>query len=583
MAKRLFVLVLAVLLGGQSGFAGFDHSEQAAPPRLESLLPPDILAVVFVEDVAALKRNLLQTRFYQLVQSRSPESALARSLHDLVEALPTKASARFALALFDQPASAAMPLSAALIADVAEPSLRDRAVRRFEEKYAASKPTIRERQTIRIITVEGASAGDTLSLARTDPFLILGQTTAVEKIVGGIEAKPKLPDTPVYRLAVEKPATEPLHGFVNLEKLSNYLIMTVTANPGRGGVPLLVPALQFAGIAALKAATFSSRFADAKVTDEIHLIVDTQRKNLITALLEIPPIPFAALAWLPEDTAFALALGTNLNQVYDAVLATLGPLIRMQLGGQTAEGAIATLEADLGFRIRADLIQSLGNELVLAYIPRMGPSSTDLERIILLTVTNSRLLTAIAEKVYQRLKNQRTTTESLVTYKSVTIYPLDPTISVAVVRNALIIGSLEAIQRVIDGDESGRTLARSASLQARLASSNTAGLLLYMSPMMFRLPVVGQMLGANTEPLLRALEAEWNPPVFGLGSKETTGIELKVTTPWSLPLTLDLLLASRSLGSSASPARAPTEPLASYLRLLSEMSQLVDAASGPRQ
>lgn len=585
MSSRLSLFVL-ILTFGQIGTAGFHPHPQPATTaaqttQLESVLPADALGIVLVEDLAALRNGLSQNRFYRLVRSTSPESSLSRSIQDAVEAIHP-VPGRLAFVFFDRSGSAMALPAAALVAEIGDPRLLDEAVRRFEERHAAFTPTTVERKAAKIITVDRLFVGEKLSLARKEKFLLLGHASAVERVIDGIGVKPSFADTPLYRGTVEKSSPVPLRGFVNLEKLSTSLITMMAANPGRGGVSLLVPALQFAGISALKAATFSTDFADKAVTDEFHLIVESQRKNLVTALLDIPAIPFAALSSIPEDAVLSLTVGANLNQLYDALLTTLGPLIRMQLGGQTAEDAIAKLEADLGFRIRAELIASLGNEFALAYIPQAQAASADLERVILLTVTDARTLSTIAEKIYQRMKNQGGLTASPVTYKSVTIYPLDPTLSVAILKDIAVIASTEATKRVIDAREAARTLGRSAALTTHLPSPGRAGLALFMSPAIFRMPAVRELLGAlpSTDPLIRALEAEWNPPVFGLGKKEATGVELKLTSPWGVLGTLDLLAARHTSRSQSTTAVSSVIP--SYLRLLGEMSALVTPRSGPR-
>ena len=580
----LFFLILTV---GQISTAGFHpHSQPATAAsqttRLESVLPADALGIVFVEDVAALRNGFSQNRFYRLVRSTSPESSLSRSIQDTVEAIQPMPG-RLAFVFFDRPGSAMALPAAALIAEIDDPGLLDKAMRRFEERQSAFTPTTVERKTAKIITVDRLFVGEKLSLARREKFLLLGHASAVDRVIDGIGVKPSFADTPLYRGIIEKSSPVPLRGFVNLEKLTNSLITMLATNPGRGGVSLLVPALQFAGISALKAATFSTDFADKAVTDEFHLIGESQRKNLISALLDIPAIPFANLSSIPEDAVLSVTVGANLNQLYDALLTSLGSLIRMQLGGQTVEDAIAKLEADLGFRIRAELIASLGNEFALAYIPRAQVASADLERVILLTVTDARTLSTIAEKIYQRMKNQGGVTAPPVTYKSATIYPVDPTLSVAVLKDIAVVASTEAAKRVIDAREAARTLGRSPALTSHLPPPGTAGLALYMSPGIFRMPAVREVLGAlpPTDPLIRALEAEWNPPVFGLGRKEATGVELKLTSPWGVLGTLDLLVARHSSGQSSQPTTAVSSMIPSYLRLLGEMSALVTAASGP--
>lgn len=587
MSSRVSLFVLVLTLGQISTVGFLPQSQRATSPsqttRLESIVPADALGIVFIEDLAGLRNGFSQNRFYRLVRSTSPDSPLSRSIQDTVEAIQP-VPGRLAYVFFDRPGSAMALPAAALVAEIGDPGLLDEAVRRFEERHAAFAPTTVERKGARITTVDRLFVGEKLSLARREKFLLLGHPSAVERIIDGIGVKPSLADNPLYQGTIEKSSPVPLRGFINLEKLSNFLIAMLAANPGRGGVSLLVPALQFAGISALKAATFTTNFTDKAVTDEFHLIVDGQRKNLITALLDIPTVPFAALSSIPDDAVLSMTVGTNLNQLYDALLTTLGPLIRMQLGGQTAEDAIARLETDLGFRIRAELIASLGNEFALAYIPRTQATSADLERVILLTVTDSRTLSTVAEKIYQRMKNQGGLTAAPVTYKSVTIYPIDPTLSVTVLKDIAVLASTEAVKRVVDAREAARTQGRSATLTSHLPSPGTAGLALFMSPGIFRMPAVRGLLGAlpSTDPLIRALEAEWNPPVFGLGKKETTGVEVKLTSPWGVLGTLDLLAAHHASRQSSQPETAVPPAIPSYLRLLGEMSALVSPGSGPR-
>jgi hypothetical protein len=435
-----------------------------------------------------------------------------------------------------------------------------------------------------VTTTDQEAYGEPLAFAKIEKFLIYGQLPAVEKVLLGQSSPSKLVDSANYRLVPQKYRTGALFTYVNLERLSTYGLARLASRPSGGAIPILVPILQFIGLSSLKTLTLSTTFSNGVATDVGHLIVNWQQKGLVTTLADIPAIEFGGPGLLPDATVIYASFGTNLNQVFDSLVTTLAPLIRMQLGVQSVDEAITQFESQLGFKIRGELLASLGNELVIAYAPSAnGSPGQNLERIILLAVKNPAQLSPIVEKVHAKATESDSTVGPPIEYKSHKIYPLDKDVSATVLNDFLVISTTDQTRQIIDGRERGKTLSQkpawSAIMRQKPAQAGTA---LYMSNDLFTLPLLRRVLGgaSKNDGLIEAARNGFVVPVYGFGQREETGVGFSITSPVGLVSSLDLILASSGFDvlRKIKPEERQAMPVSSYMRLVSDLNRILVTA-----
>jgi len=276
---------------------------------------------------------------------------------------------------------------------------------------------------------------------------------------------------------------------------------------------------------------------------------------MIAALTELPAIEFTTAQAIPEDAALVIFVGLDLIRLYEAALATLGPFLTAQLGGQSPEAAVALLETQLGFRIKDELLAALGTELAIAW--SSSPELTD--RALIFSVRNPDLLRTILEKVAAR-QGQRP-----IANKSHTLYPLTEDASVAVTATEAIVARPERAKQLLEERERGRVLGRTPEFaQWMRERPSPVALGIYATRAAFRLPWLRPLVADA-----RAIESFPPQLLAGFGIRDPFGLKGTLTSALGSLILMDALLTIRSGTSESSLFGA----LARFTRILAEGSR----------
>ncbi|GBC82902.1 hypothetical protein HRbin10_02040 [bacterium HR10] len=533
------------------------RSAKLAGATLESLIPQDAAAVLFIRDLRALRDGLRQSALARAVLETT--LPLGRYLRGIVEGLDLSgamslgARARYALVVLE----AADPPRAVVLAEAASPEEATRATKRVRAALERHGP-VRALAGRQIWQSSPAFHGESLGLAQRDRVLIFGPIAAVERLIEDRAKTPKLAERPDFRLLQERSARGTVFAFLNLERITPYVIGRVTARPIGGSISLLVPLLQFLGLSAFKAAGLTLTFEADTALEEQHVIVDRKQSAMVAALIEAPTIEFATAQAIPEDVALAIFFGLDLARLYTAALTTLGPLISAQLGGQSPESAIALLELQLGFRIKDELLASLGQEAALSW----QITSDRVERDLFLAVRNPDQLRAILEKVIARQGARP------IVHRAHTIYPLTDDLAVAVTPSEAILARIERVKWLLDQRDQGRVFGRTPGfVQWMSRRPPQAAFGMYATRAAFHLPWFHSLI-AEGRPVEGTEAVGAFPPLLfsGFGFSDPLGWRGTLTSALGSIVLLDALLSVRS----AAPERTLFGALALFTQMLTE-------------
>lgn len=551
------ILVGIFVLGAPGSPASFRQKRPTPAPApgamtIELLLPQDVLAAIFIRDLAAFRSGIRESPFAQAVAGTP--LFIGRYLREVGDRVDPSSltlwgpDARYAVVV---PELSDPPRPVVLV----ETSSPQMAMRAFERVRAslARLGSVRsvEGKSVPLLQVSLSPPGDSLSATQMGRVLLLGPTSALERL---IESRgPTLAELPSFRQAREQCAPAPAFAFVNLERLIPEAFHRLASSSG-GSIPLLVPALQLLGLPAFKALGLSLSFEKGIAREEYCVIVDRAQSAIISAVTDLPAIEFATTQAIAEDAALLVIGGLDFDRLYEALLRTFAPLITAQLGVSSPESAIALLEGQLGFRLKDELLASLGREVGAFWHPLPDRA----ERVLLLSVRQPERLRAILEKAAARQSARPTT------YKEHTLYPLTEDLSVVVTGSEAILARTEYAIKLLDAREQGRTLMRNSDFARWISQRPPQGALaLYATSAALRLPGLRPLLaGARSD------EAPPLPPVLfsGFGMREPWGIRVTLTSTLS-PLVLgDAWLAARS----NAPERSLLGALARLIRMIAE-------------
>ena len=532
--------------------------QSATSPRprattLESVVPQDVAIVVLIRDLLAFREGLRQSALARAIAGT--QLPLARYLREVVDPLELAgaadlgAEARYALVV---PEIADAPRAVVLV-ETASDERAARALERLRTGLERLGPVrALQGRPISIIQATPPPPGTPLGVAHHGRVLLFGPMAAIERLMEDQAKRPKLAEASAFRLARQRCAGGTAFTFFNLERLTPYLIGQWTARQSGGALSLAVPILHFIGLSAFKAVGSSLTFDASGAREEVCALVDRGYNPMIAALMELPAIEFTTAHAIPEDAAFAIFAGVDLVRLYNAAVATLGPLLTAQLGGQSPEAAIALLETQLGFRLKDELLAALGPEVALAW----SASADRLERDLVLSVRNPDLLRAILEKVVAR-QGQRP-----IAYKAHTIYPVTDEASIAVTATEALIARIERVKHLLDERERGRVLGRTPEFVQWLRERPPqAALGIYATRAALQLPWLRPLvIGARSD-------QSFPPHVFtGFGVRDPLGMRGTFASALGSFVFLDALLAVRS----AAPESSFLGTLARFTRLLAE-------------
>ncbi|MBI1849804.1 MAG: DUF3352 domain-containing protein [Planctomycetes bacterium] len=167
--------------------------------------------------------------------------------------------------------------------------------------------------------------------------------------------------------------------------------------------PLIPPsvrsALEKSGVSGLKAIGLGTAVKDGVFVDSTFFYCPTPRTGILRCI-QSEPLDLSHLAFVPKDlTSFGMRR-LNLASVWDSVWETIAaydPTVADQ-----AKKAIASLEEQLGFAIRADFVESLGTEFI--HYSRSAPTGFP-ELIFLVELKNAQKFTDCLQKLTAKLPN----------------------------------------------------------------------------------------------------------------------------------------------------------------------------------
>jgi hypothetical protein len=573
----VFALSVSAAPNSISSFLQDAKPTTPQPLALESFLPADALGVILIENVAQLKAALAKTDFYRIASEKSATDPAAKSFREVVDTMAGRD--RRAAFVFVAPSTASRQPSLAIVVQGKNRAAIEAGAAKIEETYNL-KATDRIPRTSFVVANTSAQVdGEAASFARAENIFIYGQQAAVEK-VARTRAESTLSSDPTFQRAREKRTPdEVVFTYINFSSLVSYLVRFMAAQPGAAAdvTSLVLSALPFIGTTAIQGATISTRYQNGRALDHITVFANWERAGALSALLAFPSLQPKAAHTLPSDAPSYVSLGIDAVQIYDALLKTFGPLLSMQFGVSSVDEGVKALEQRLGFRLREELLASLGNELALAQLKSPGTASDayQIHSLVLIEVKDAELLKGVLEKSQANRGTEAET--SAETYKGRKIYPLAENISVSLIGSVAALATADEIKRLIDQLDQGKSLA-SAEHYKRTFGTQTAprGIEIFVTSDILNHPRVRRAIGGEggRRAFTEALRSNFNPTLYGAGERNSTGLMLDLSSPIGTPLLLDLFQTQWSPEAARLTANSTGGVEQPLLRLMAYFSRI---------
>jgi hypothetical protein len=236
-------------------------------------------------------------------------------------------------------------------------------------------PAVRARTVrgVKITTYTPSAKKRGFSLATVGNALLFGDEALVARMIveNGAAKAPKLASEPAYTGAIARaPSSRQLFAFLNggpFVKAFNSGLregMSGPAGAAKTSDPSADAFARFLGIDAIRAGSLAATFESETLAVQAALEIDRSKPGLVTVLSDPPGIGVRSAEFMPAKTDMATIASLDLVRLYDLVVATATPEATKSLGMTAADG-VKSVEAEIGMKLRDELLASFGNEFAL--------------------------------------------------------------------------------------------------------------------------------------------------------------------------------------------------------------------------
>jgi len=284
------------------------------------------------------------------------------------------------------------------------------------------------------------------------------------------------------------------------------------------------------GAASVQSASFTSSFEDGRVVERFQLLAPG-REGVLATVAANPPTQGALLALVPEDAVQAFdASVANAPQTFDQMLA-LASQFGPRPGGKGPEAGLAEFTEKTGVDFRAEIVGALGGEFCAAQLTSKS-SEEGASGVLILNLKDEQAFAQTMAKFAER--NKRETSER--DYKGVTVRRIagekDGGLEYAFVGGNLVAsGKAEAVNRVIDTAQGGRSLKQSAAYQSAAAQLPSPPQFIYFNSNVEYLNSLGRTLKGGEQEFKTEGQRASLRPSFAFGMTREDGFYVESRTP----------------------------------------------------
>ncbi|HEX6183237.1 MAG TPA: DUF3352 domain-containing protein [Pyrinomonadaceae bacterium] len=284
------------------------------------------------------------------------------------------------------------------------------------------------------------------------------------------------------------------------------------------------------GAASVQSASFTSAFEDGRVAERFRLVAPT-REGVLATVAANPPTQGALLALVPEDAVQAFdASVANAPQTFDQMLA-LASQFAPRPGGKGPEAGLAAFAEKTGVDFRAEIVGALGGEFCAAQLTSKS-SEEGASGVLILNLKDEQAFAQTLARFAER-NNRETTARD---YKGVTVRRIAGEkgggLEYAFVGGNLVAsGKAEAVERVIDTAQSGRSLKASAAYQSAAAGLPGQPQFVYYNSNAEYLNGLGRTLSGGEQQFKTEGQRAALRPSFAFGMTREDGFYVESRTP----------------------------------------------------
>ena len=284
------------------------------------------------------------------------------------------------------------------------------------------------------------------------------------------------------------------------------------------------------GAASVQSASFTSTFEDGRVAERFRLVAPN-REGVLATVASNPPTEGKLLALVPEDAVQAFdASVANAPQTFDQMLA-LASQLGARPGHKGPEAGLAEFAEKTGVDFRAEIVGAVGNEFCAAQLTSKS-SEGGASGVLIINLKDEQAFAQTLAKFAER--NKRETTQR--DYKGVTVRRIAGErgggLEYAFVGGNLVAsGRAEAVERVIDTAQGGRSLKSSAAYQSAAAQLPGRPQFVYYNSNADYLNGLGRTLQGGGQEFKTEGQRASLRPSFAFGLTREDGFYVESRTP----------------------------------------------------
>ena len=538
-SKSFIVFAAAVLVLAGVAAAQLAQPTKAVNPRLERLLPADTVGFVEVTDLRAQALKVIESEAWR---EFSKENSAASSLFMIGANHAGILDASYAVALLGVGSgeTGRPEPQFVIVAQFSDWEARrtfEYRVLRFVRDGMSKGVEIKmeELGDARVHTVTRLGV-HRFTYAQSGDLLIVSNADAAVRRVLDVRAgkSPSLETNAKFKQArAGSGAVDGMFGFLDGAALTAIVDSAPAAGQDEKAAERVAAFRQLfhgVGAAGVQSASFTSVFEDGRVTERFQLVAPS-REGVLATVAANPPTQGALLALVPEDAVQAFdASVANAPQTFEQML-SLATQITARPGHKGPESVLAEFAEKTGVDFRTEIVGAVGNEFCAAQLT----SKTEEGRasgVLILNLRDERAFAQTLAKFAEQSKRETTERD----YKGVTVRRIAGEkgggLEYAFVGGNLVAsGRAEAVERVIDTAQGGRSLKQSAGYQAAAAKLTAQPQFIYFNSNVEYLNGLGRTLQGGAQEFKTEGQRAALRPSFAFGLTREDGFYVESRTP----------------------------------------------------
>lgn len=247
--------------------------------------------------------------------------------------------------------------------------------------------------------------------------------------------------------------------------------------------------VDFVSLDGVDAVALGASYGPNGATERFQIYRNAQSDSILNVVFDATNGSLEVFTDATKDATTAVEYHFDYTKLFDRLFELFGPLLAVQAGAESAADALANYEKEFGFKIRDELLPTLGDGVAIVLEPRTGPAAHDEESVmdavrergvLLLPVRDRAKFAAAFEKVRLYLNRTKDGTPPVLKptaeYRSVEIIH-ERGAAMAYLGSRFAIARETNLKQLIDACATGSTLSKAPEVARIFGGSalNTAG------------------------------------------------------------------------------------------------------------